>query len=908
MSNNDIQPPPPPPPMMGSLPHGPPMMGGSSGPPPPPGPTNMMGHNVPLPMNMGPMMQGGPDNIGFNDRMNRRPHPNDGEDMRGGPGGFDRPPFPDRFNNMPPRDRFDGPSGPPGNFDGPPGPPNRFDGPPGSFDGPPPRHFDGPPGGFDGPPGGFDGPPGGFDGPPGSFDGPPGSGPSGPGGFDGPPGGFEGPSGPSGFDNHDEYRGEPEMYDERAPRRGSPQPLMGRRVEPTKDFERRLKEDEKSGKKGRDFRLPAALEKMLAYKDERAKEVGVSNEEVKKAMEGKLELEKATEPANETTMSEQKRRLEEIKAEITKQYVEDTKPGNLPLTKSEVAEQARKALKNRKKKEKKKRRNVQKKKEKEEKEITKDAQPPAEKGEIDAVKQEKDVEIEYVADTPSFNDPYLYEFKKVFEAFKIAEEIEKVTADSTIDGKDAKSKLKQPKPIKEESSDDEAEDDKPKVSKRQLRRMNRLSVAELKQLVSRPDVVEMHDVTAQDPRLLVHLKATRNSVPVPRHWCFKRKYLQGKRGIEKPPFDLPDFIKSTGIMEMRQALQEKEDQRTMKSKMREKVRPKMGKIDIDYQKLHDAFFRYQTKPRMTIHGDLYYENKEFETRLKEKKPGILSDELRTALGMPIGHNKEKIPPPWLIAMQRYGPPPSYPNLKVAGLNAPIPESCSFGYHVGGWGKPPVDEMGKPLYGDVFGVQVGEYDDLGDNDEVDKTPWGELESESEEESSSEEEEEDQQQPDATGFITPAESGMVTPSGISSVPTGMETPDMIELRKKKIEDAMEGGETPELYTVLPEKSAGMVGRSMMASSHVYDIAGAKRAQGTGASDQAGVEVALNPEELELDTAAMAAKYEERVREQQAQVEKEDFSDMVAEHAAKQKKKRKAQTQEPGRATKKYKEFKF
>ena len=75
--------------------------------------------------------------------------------------------------------------------------------------------------------------------------------------------------------------------------------------------------------------------------------------------------------------------------------------------------------------------------------------------------------------------------------------------------------------------------------------------------MSRPDVVEMHDVTARDPKLLVHLKATRNTVPVPRHWCFKRKYLQGKRGIEKPPFDLPDFIKATGIMEMRQALQDK---------------------------------------------------------------------------------------------------------------------------------------------------------------------------------------------------------------------------------------------------------------------------------------------------------------------------------------------------------------
>ena len=50
--------------------------------------------------------------------------------------------------------------------------------------------------------------------------------------------------------------------------------------------------------------------------------------------------------------------------------------------------------------------------------------------------------------------------------------------------------------------------------------------------------------------------------------------------------------------------------------------------------------------------------------------------------------------------------------------------------------------------------------------------------------------------------------------------------------------------------------------------------------------GVEVALAPEELELDPTAMTQKYEERVREQQAQVEKEDFSDMVAEHAAKQK----------------------
>ena len=50
--------------------------------------------------------------------------------------------------------------------------------------------------------------------------------------------------------------------------------------------------------------------------------------------------------------------------------------------------------------------------------------------------------------------------------------------------------------------------------------------------------------------------------------------------------------------------------------------------------------------------------------------------------------------------------------------------------------------------------------------------------------------------------------------------------------------------------------------------------------------GIEVALNPEELDLDTAAMQAKYDQTLKEQQSQLEKEDLSDMVAEHAAKQK----------------------
>lgn len=43
-------------------------------------------------------------------------------------------------------------------------------------------------------------------------------------------------------------------------------------------------------------------------------------------------------------------------------------------------------------------------------------------------------------------------------------------------------------------------------------------------------------------------------------------------------------------------------------------------------------------------------------------------------------------------------------------------------------------------------------------------------------------------------------------------------------------------------------------------------------------------MNPEELDMDSNAMQAKYERTVRAQQTDVQKEDFSDMVAEHAAK------------------------
>ena len=74
--------------------------------------------------------------------------------------------------------------------------------------------------------------------------------------------------------------------------------------------------------------------------------------------------------------------------------------------------------------------------------------------------------------------------------------------------------------------------------------------------------------------------------------------------------------------------------------------------------------------------------------------------------------------------------------RVNGSDGACIQGASFGYHAGGWGKPPVDEQGKPLYGDVFGIQQQEAPVVEEDEQIESQPWGELESESEEESESE----------------------------------------------------------------------------------------------------------------------------------------------------------------------------
>lgn len=304
--------------------------------------------------------------------------------------------------------------------------------------------------------------------------------------------------------------------------------------------------------------------------------------------------------------------------------------------------------------------------------------------------KEEDVEIEYVVEDPlaliTEDDMTVLEEVKKFHQ-KAA-----IVLDETSDPSTNTKKVS----FQEGEDEEFFEDSEVPQSKRKLRHLLRPSVAELKRRVRRPDLVEAHDVSADNPDFLIELKGVPGTVPVPRHWGRKRKYLQGKLGFEKPPFKLPDFIVNTGITALRDSVAQEEANMSARQMNRQRVAPKMGAIDVDYRTLYDAFFKHQTKPNnMTRFGDVYYEGKELESHRTLKAGLPLSKALREALGM----QSDTTPPPWLLNMQRYGPPPSYPALKIPGLNAPLPsKACQYGYHPGGWGKPPMDAYGRPAFG------------------------------------------------------------------------------------------------------------------------------------------------------------------------------------------------------------------
>ena len=139
-------------------------------------------------------------------------------------------------------------------------------------------------------------------------------------------------------------------------------------------------------------------------------------------------------------------------------------------------------------------------------------------------------------------------------------------------------------------------------------------------------------------------------------------------------------------------------------------------------------------------------------------------------------------------MQRYGPPPSYPNLKIPGVNCAVPE----GGHYGLMFQRPLDESGKPIMGgNIYGtMRTTDYDDesapVGNLSIIlqnktltllDKTLWGEV---------IEEEYPEEQVPMDIVENIEHRTESETISGISSLISGMQTPE-IDIRKQTVSNA-------------------------------------------------------------------------------------------------------------------------
>ncbi|SOV83343.1 splicing factor 3B subunit 2, putative [Plasmodium reichenowi] len=348
-----------------------------------------------------------------------------------------------------------------------------------------------------------------------------------------------------------------------------------------------------------------------------------------------------------------------------------------------------------------------------------------------------DTYVEYVEEDI---DEALYEnFEDVYKKFKL-------NSKDGIEKKEFSEQVQKPYFEDSESDDNDEEDEhrnsmkyKKNISKKAKKLLKRPSVMKLKEFAPKPELVEVWDTTSSDPYFYVWIKCLKNSIPVPQQWCQKRKYLHGKRGIEKIPYRLPPYIQDTKISEIRQAIKEKEEQKSLKQKMRDRVRPKLHTMDIDYQTLHDAFFKYATKPKLVKFAEVYYEGKEFELKKKKFRPGVISEKLRNALNI-----EPNEPLPWLINMQKYGLPPSFPYLKIPGLNVSSPNdpTSDMGKHIISKDEN-IDESGNIIYGNFISQHVT---DSNNNKYADDFLWGEMDDKYEDE---EEDEKDAEEPDEEG---------------------------------------------------------------------------------------------------------------------------------------------------------------
>ncbi|SCU90026.1 LADA_0F01354g1_1 [Lachancea dasiensis] len=356
----------------------------------------------------------------------------------------------------------------------------------------------------------------------------------------------------------------------------------------------------------------------------------------------------------------------------------------------------------------------------------------------------------------------------------------------------------------------DTDNDSQAISVRKKRQQAKPTLADLKSMVIYPELIQWFDCDGPNPLLLTKIKSSKNVVSVPSHWQLKREYLSGRSVLAKKPFELPDIIRHTNIEEMRNTLpQEATEERSLKESSRARIRPKLGSLDLDYRKLHDAFFkigRHWKPDYMLPYGDLFYENRNLEDERKWRKmerslrPGRLSKDLRAALGLPEG----KLPP-WCSKFNELGMPPSYSDYKVAGVNWDI--SNLHGDVYGSLESNRESPQDIPLFGQIVHLDSDSDNDIDEGDlnneqvNTDKS----IRTQSVDKDSADKE---KQREDAIR----AES----------------MKEVLKRRKQNQPERLEGREQKRLYSVIEQKDEGDKSQ-LTGNSTIYDIGASKRALG-------------------------------------------------------------------------------
>nr|BAS01671.1 splicing factor 3bA [Lotharella vacuolata] len=149
----------------------------------------------------------------------------------------------------------------------------------------------------------------------------------------------------------------------------------------------------------------------------------------------------------------------------------------------------------------------------------------------------------------------------------------------------------------------------------------------LKKIANRPDKIGIHDTRSKFCFSLVNIKDMQKSIDVPILWKTKKKFLIGNKGNENSNIFLKYYV-------------------NINSKIKKGFKNFKNILElIDKEVVFKTYLKF---------GEYFYEGKNLEKNLEKYRPGVLSENLREALGISTYSN-----PPWILNFKKFGLPPSY---------------------------------------------------------------------------------------------------------------------------------------------------------------------------------------------------------------------------------------------------------